>query len=273
MVQFVSPGFFQTLGIALKKGRGFTEQDTMKSLPVAVINESMARKYWGNQDVLGERIHIYMTSFAIVGIAGDVRQDGLAAEPRPHYYLCSFQAPSGEMHLIIHTNTEPLSLVAAVRQQVRALDSTLAVADIRTLEMVLSRNLSRQRLIMSLMGVFAILALLLAMIGIYGVMAYSVSQRQQEIGIRKALGARTSDILRMVLSQGMVLTLVGLVLGGTGALALTRWLSSELVGVSPTDPLIFSGVAVLMVCVSLLACVLPARRASRVDPMTALRYE
>ncbi len=273
MVQFVSPGFFQTLGIALKRGRGFTEQDSMKSLPVAVINESMARKYWGNQDALGERIHIYMTSFTIVGIASDVRQDGLAIEPQPHYYLCSFQAPSGEMHLIIRANTEPVSLVVAVRQQVRALDSTLAVADIRTLEMVLSRNLSRQRLIMSLMGVFAVLALLLAMIGIYGVVGYSVSQRLQEIGIRKALGAKTSDILRMVLGQGMVLTLVGLMLGGAGALALTRWLSSELVGVSPTDPLIFSGVAALMICVSLLACVLPARRASRVDPLVALRYE
>ena len=273
MVQFVSPGFFQTLGIALKRGRGFIEQDTMKSLPVAVINESMARKYWGEQNPLGERIHIYMTSFTIVGIAGDVRQDGLAIEPQPHYYLCSFQAPSGEMHLIIRANTEPLSLVGAVRQQVRALDSTLAVADIRTLEMVLSRNISRQRLVMSLMGVFAALALLLAMIGIYGVVSYSVSQRQQEIGIRMALGAQAGDILRMVLRQGMGLTLMGLVLGGIGAWALTRWLSSELVGVSPKDPLTFTGVTLLLALVSLMACLLPARRAASVDPMVVLRGE
>jgi putative ABC transport system permease protein len=273
MVQFVSPGFFQTLGIALKRGRGFTEQDTMKSLPVAVINESMAHKYWGSQDALGERIHIYMTSFTIVGIVSDIRQDGLAIEPQPHFYLCSFQAPSGEMHLMIRTYTEPFSLVAAVRQQVRALDTTLALADIRTLEMVLSRNLSRQRLVMTLMGVFAALALLLAMIGIYGVVAYSVSQRQQEIGIRKALGAKGGDILRMVLRQGIALTLIGLMLGGIGTAALTRWLSSELFGVSPTDPLIFAGVATLMVLVSLVACIVPARRAARVDPMAALRYE
>jgi putative ABC transport system permease protein len=272
-VQFVSPGYFQTLGIGMKRGRGFAEQDTMKSLPVAVINESMARKYWGNQNPLGERIHIYKTSFTIVGIVSDVRQDGLAIEPKPHFYLCSFQAPTGEMHLIVRTSADPLGLVAAVRQQVRDLDSTLAVADIRTLEMVLSRNLSRQRLVMSLMGVFAAVALLLAMIGIYGVLAYSVSQRQQEIGIRIALGAKTGDILKLVLSQGMALASIGLVLGGIGALALTRWLSSELFGVSPTDPLIFAGVAALMILVSLLACIVPARRAAHVDPLVALRYE
>jgi putative ABC transport system permease protein len=273
IVQFVSPRFFQALGIAMKQGRGFTEQDTAKSLPVVVVNESMARKYWGDQNTLGERIKINNISFTIVGIVSDVRQDGLAIEPQPHFYISYFQGPQGEVHLAIRTATEPLSLANAVRQQVRALDSTLAMADIRTLEMVLSRNVSRQRLVMSLMAVFAALALLLAMIGIYGVVAYSVSQRQQEIGIRMALGAKAGDILKMVLRQGMMLTLIGLVLGGVGAFALTRWLSSELFGVSPTDPLIFVGVATLMVLVSFLACLLPARRAAHLDPLVAVKYE
>jgi putative ABC transport system permease protein len=272
-VQFVSPSYFRTLGIPLKRGRVFTEQDTEKGLPVAVINEAMALKYWGDQNSLGEHITPSKKPYTIVGVVGDVRQDGLATEPKPGFYLCSYQEPLGETHLVVRTATEPLSLAAAVRQQVRALDSTLAVADIRTLEMVLSRNVSRQRLVMSLMGVFAFLALLLAMIGIYGVVAYFVSQRQPEIGIRMALGAKAGDILKMVLRQGMALTLVGLALGGIGALALTRWLTSELSGVSPTDPLVFSGVVALMILVSLLACILPARRAARVDPLVALRYE
>jgi predicted permease len=272
-VQFVSPSYFRTLGITLKRGRVFTEQDTEKGPPVAVINEAMALKYWGDQNPLGERITPSKKPYTIVGVVGDVRQDGLATEPKPGFYLCSYQEPLGETHLVVRTATEPLSLAAAVRRQVRALDSTLAVADIRTLEMVLSRNISRQRLVMFLMGVFAALALLLAMIGIYGVVGYSVSQRQQEIGVRIALGAKTSDVLKMVLSQGMALTLIGLLLGGIGALALTRWLTSELFGVSPTDPLVFSGVAALMILVSLLACILPARRAAGVDPLVALRYE
>jgi ABC-type antimicrobial peptide transport system permease subunit len=238
-----------------------------------MINDALARKYWNDRDPLGERIQVFGTPRTIVGIVGDTRQDGLAVEPKPQIYFCSFQLLLGPSNLIIRTIADPLNLVAAVRQQVRALDNTLAVADIRTLEMVLTRNLSRQRLVMSLMGIFAVLALLLAMIGVYGVMAHSVSQRQQEIGIRMALGANSSDVLTMVLRQGMSLVLAGLALGSVAALGLTRLLTSQLFGVSPVDPLISAGVAILMIFVSLLASILPARRAARMDPLVALRYE
>jgi putative ABC transport system permease protein len=272
-VQFVTPGYFRTLGVPLRRGRLFDGHDTEQSPPVVMINDALARKYWNDRDPLGERIQVFGTPRTIVGIVGDTRQDGLAVEPKPQIYFCSFQLLLGPSNLIIRTIADPLNLVAAVRQQVRALDNTLAVADIRTLEMVLTRNLSRQRLVMSLMGIFAVLALLLAMIGVYGVMAHSVSQRQQEIGIRMALGANSSDVLTMVLRQGMSLVLAGLALGSVAALGLTRLLTSQLFGVSPVDPLISAGVAILMIFVSLLASILPARRAARMDPLVALRYE
>lgn len=273
IVQFVSPQYFRTLGIPLKRGRLLSDQDTEKGQPVVVINDSMARKYWGGQDPLGKQIHNFMTNYTIAGIVGDVRQQGLAIEPPPEIYFCTTQGPMGETNLIIRTSVEPLSLAATVRREVLALDKTLPISEVRTLEMVLLRNVASQSLIMSLMGLFAAMALALAMIGIYGVVAYSVAQRQREIGIRIALGASARSVLTMVLSQGMLLTLVGVALGGMAALALTRLISSQLFGVSPKDPMVFIGVAALLVLVSLLACLLPARRAAKGNPLEALRYE
>jgi putative ABC transport system permease protein len=273
IVQFVSPQYFKTLGIPLRRGRLFSDQDTEKAQAVVVINDCMARKYWGGQDPLGKQIHNYRTDYTIVGIVGDVRQNGLGLEPPPQIYFCTTQGPMGETNLIVRTSVEPLSLAATIRREVLALDKTLPISEVQTLQMVLLRNVASQSLIMSLMGLFAAMALVLALTGIYGVVAYSVAQRRREIGIRIALGATAPKVLVMVLSQGMVLTLAGVAFGGLGALALTRLISSQLYGVSPKDPLIFAGVLMLLVLASLMACFLPARRASKVDPLEALRYE
>jgi putative ABC transport system permease protein len=257
----------------LRRGRLFSDQDTEKAQAVVVINDCMARKYWGGQDPLGKQIHNYRTDYTIVGIVGDVRQNGLGLEPPPQIYFCTTQGPMGETNLIVRTSVEPLSLAATIRREVLALDKTLPISEVQTLQMVLLRNVASQSLIMSLMGLFAAMALVLALTGIYGVVAYSVAQRRREIGIRIALGATAPKVLVMVLSQGMVLTLAGVAFGGLGALALTRLISSQLYGVSPKDPLIFAGVLMLLVLASLMACFLPARRASKVDPLEALRYE
>jgi putative ABC transport system permease protein len=273
IVQFVSPQYFKTLGIPLKQGRVFSDQDNEKAQPVVVINNSMAHKYWGGQDPLGKQIHNYRTNYTVVGVVGDVRQHGLAAEPPPVIYFCTMQGPRGEPNLIMRTSVDPLSLATAVRREVLALDNTLPISEVRTLKMVLFRNVASQSLITSLMGLFAAMAMTLTMIGIYGVVAYSVSQRQREIGIRVALGATTRKILVMVLSQGMVMTIIGVVLGIVTALGLTRLISSQLFGVSPKDPLIFVAVAILLVLVSFLASFWAARRAAKVDPLEALRYE
>jgi putative ABC transport system permease protein len=273
IVQFVSPQYFKTLGIPLMQGRVFSDQDTEKGQPVVVINNSMARKYWGSQDPLGKQIHNYMSNYTIVGIVGDVRQHGLSKEPPPVIYFCTGQGPMGETNLIIRTTVDPLSLAATVRREVLALDNTLPISEVRTLKMVLLRNIASQSLIMSLMGLFAFMAMALTVIGIYGVVAYSVSQRLREIGIRIALGATTRKILVMVLSQGMLLTLIGVVLGIMAALALTRLISSQLFGVSPKDPLVFFGVAISLVLVSFFASLWAARRAAKVNPLEALRYE
>jgi putative ABC transport system permease protein len=273
VVQFVTPRYFGTLGIPLKRGRGFSDQDTVQSPPVAVINEAMARKYWGGKDPLGERINPDGTARTIVGVVGDIRQDGLMFPPKPQFYFSLLQTPLGDKHLVVRTATDPLSLAPAIRQEAQSLDETGAVADIRSLEGVLSLNLASQRVVMLLMGIFAVVALTLAAIGIYGVVAYAVAQRRHEFGIRLALGARPRTVVLMVLCNSLVVTAAGTVLGGAAALALTRILSSQLSGVSPTDPLVFLGVVVLLSSVALLSAVIPARRAARVDPMELLRSE
>jgi predicted permease len=286
----LSPGFFDVFKIPLKRGRKFTDKDDSKSQPVVVINETMARKYWKDGDPLKDRIVLgkgVMKEFndeparQIVGIVGDVRDQGLNNEPRPTAYIPQAQLPDvlntwlvrqAPMTWVVRTQTEPHSLVPAIREQLRQATG-LPVADGRSMDEIVSFSTGRQRFSMLLMTVFGSAALLLAAIGIYGLMAYTVEQRTQEIGIRMALGAEASQVRNMVVRQGMGLALAGVVVGIGGALALSRLIESFLFGVRARDPLVFLTVPLVLSGVSLLAVWLPAHRASRVNPLDSLRYE
>ncbi len=274
----VSPDYFRATGIPIVKGRDFTVQDRNGALPVAVISETMAHRFFGGEDPIG--LHIrrgdsednkpWMT---IIGIAGDVRRYGLAERLRPEIYYPYLQQPQAAMSLVVRTAADPLSITPAVRHEVLAVDKDQPVYDIKTMDSLLAQSIASNRLSVWLLGLFAALALLLASIGIYGVIAYSVTQRTHEIGIRMALGASQRDVLKLVVGQGMILTLVGIAIGLVGAFALTRLMASLLFTVSATDPVTFAGISALLAFVALIACYIPARRAMQVDPMVALRHE
>jgi predicted permease len=288
--QTVSPGYFEVFKIPVVRGRDFTDRDTSGSAPVVVINQAMARRFWPKSDPMSDKIWIgkgLMPQLAaetprqIIGIVGDVHGNGLNADPAPAMYIAQAQVPDGinalnarltPLKWVVRTQGNPLRLSAAIQEQIRQV-SGLPVSDIRTMDEVVSRSTSRQRFNMLLMTVFGSAALLLAGIGIYGLMAYSVQQRTQEIGIRLALGADTTDVRRMVVFQGMRLALAGVAIGIAAAFGLTRLMTAFLFGVDAKDPAVFGAVAVLLSLVSLLAVWLPARRATRVDPVLALRTE
>ena len=281
----VVPGYFKTMGIALERGRALQDSDNNDSRQVAVINKTLARKFWPNDDPIGKRIRLFrsptdLSPWAdIVGVVSDVPLRQLNEEPLPEAYfslaqgqqMCGWMATG--MSLVIRTDTDPMSLSDAARREAQALDSSVPVFAVRTVEQVLSRTVAQPRFNLILLGLFATVALLLAAVGIYGILANTVRARTHEIGIRLALGASRKDIFRLVIGQGMALTLAGVALGLGAAFALTRYLESLLYEVRPTDPLTFGGVAFLLAGVACLACYLPARRAMRVDPMVALRYE
>ncbi len=273
----VTPGFFHTLQIPLLKGRDFTGADTDKSPRVAVINATMARHFWPNEDPLGKHFSRgYQKNpkwITVVGVAGDVREFGLERPAIPEAYFPESQDTLPGMALVIRTATPTLSLVSAVSGAVRNLDKDLPIYGVRELEQVVSESSAQQRFVALLLTLLAGVALVLAAIGIYGIVAYSVAARQHEIGIRMALGAERRDVLRLVIGQGLKLALIGVGVGIAGALALTRFLASLLYGVKPTDPLTFIAVSLILTAVALLACYIPARRATKVDPIEALRYE
>jgi putative ABC transport system permease protein len=277
----VSPGFFGSLGIPLRRGRAFTEQDGEKAPLVAVISESMAKQYFPGEDPIGRSLAMGVgtpgdATRTIVGIAGDVRQFDLDGEPRPGIYVPYAQEAAywlAPRDLAIRAQSDPLALAASVRQAIRSIDSDQTVSNVRTMEQVLSEAVAGRRFSMLLLGAFAGVALLLAALGTYGVIAHSVARRTQEIGIRIALGARPNDVLRLVLGHGARLAIAGAVFGVLGALALTRLMGSLLFGVSPTDPMTFFVTALALPAVAVLASFIPARRATRVDPMIALRCE
>jgi putative ABC transport system permease protein len=273
----VTPLYFQTMRIPLLKGRHFSEQDREDAPPVVIINEAAARRFWPSEEVLGKRLGFEDEGRdvwgEVVGIVGDVKHERLDAEAKPEVYFPYRQYPKNFMSLVVRTSSDPAGMIAGVREQVLAVDRDQPVFDIMTMEQRISKSVAQSRFIMLLLGLFSALALLLAAVGIYGVMAYVVAQRTHEIGIRMALGAQRSDVLKLVVGQGMILAFVGVVLGMVAAFALTRLMSSLLYGVTATDPLTFGGVAVILSAVALLATIIPARRATRVDPMEALRYE
>jgi len=272
----VSPGYFQTLQIPLIAGRAFTDQDTDKAPKVLIINEPMARKLWPGQNPIGKSLAIWHDekfSREIVGVVGETK-GSLENKPAEQMYVPYAQdATWGSMSIVLRTSSEPTSVISAVRNEIRGVDKGAPIYNVRTMDDVLANSVAPRRAPMLLLSAFAAVALLLAMIGIYGVTAYYVTQRTQEIGIRMALGAQMSDVLKLVLKGGMVLATAGVVTGLIGAYALTRWMTSLLFGVSPTDWLTLAAVAVGVLITALLACYLPARRATKVDPLVALRYE
>jgi predicted permease len=275
-VNVVGPGYLRTLGIPLLKGRDFTERDTQATPLAVLINQSMARKYWPDQDPIGARISGDGKNWATIqGVVGDVRQGGLSAEPVPEVYVSYLQDPFAWPYLtmLVRTSADPLKLVSSIQSAIWSVEKDLPISSIHTMEQIRSHSIAQPRLTALLLGVFAALALILATVGIYGVMAYSVTQRTHEMGLRMALGARASDVLALVVGHGMLLTATGIALGLAGAFAITRVLEKFLWGVRPTDPVTFIAVSLLLAAVALLASYLPARRATEVDPMVALRYE
>jgi putative ABC transport system permease protein len=289
----ISPGYFHTMGIPLEKGRFFDERDNGDSQTVAIINETSARRFFPDEDPIGKIVltgvpeemvppgllppGFRFPRLKIVGIISDVRTSGLNEQVKPEIYVPHAQGGVFEtylaMSLAVRTTGDPLSLAAAVRSQVTAIDKDQPVANITTMGSRLADSLARPRFSTLLLSIFAGLALLLAAVGLYGVMSYAVAERTHEIGIRMALGAQSSDVLKMVVTQGLILTVTGVSIGLVGAFFLTRLMESLLFGVSATDPLTFALISALLTGVALGACFVPARRATKVDPMVALRYE
>ncbi|HEY3040200.1 MAG TPA: ABC transporter permease [Pyrinomonadaceae bacterium] len=275
MFNTAMPNYFETIGIPLLKGRLFGNEDQPNTPLVVVINQTMARRFWPNQDPLGKQIKFAQdgSTAVVVGVVGDAKHYWLEEEQKPQMYDAYSQDPGLFATVVIRTAVEPLGLTEPVRQAIWKVDADQPMWKIRTVEFLVNRSTADRRFLLALMGIFSSLALVLTIIGLYGVINYLVNQRTQEIGIRMALGAQMRDILRMVLKQGMTLVLTGVALGLAAAWLLTRLMSRLLYQVSATDPLTFAVIALLLTTVALLACYLPARRATKVDPLIALRYE
>ncbi len=271
--RLITPDYFRAMGTPLVAGRTFTEEEAWQRPSAVIINQALARRYWPDEDPLGKRIksggqeNPWLT---IIGIAADVKESGLNSDTEGGLYVPNV---ASRMTLVLRTGPEPLSLAAAVSAELRRIDPEQAVSGISTLEQLMNETVAQPRFNTLLLALFALLALLLAAVGIYGVISYAVAARTQEIGIRMALGAQASDVLKLVVGQGMKPVAIGLGLGLIAALGLTRWLKTLLFGVEATDPLTYAVISALLALVALLACYLPARRATRVDPLIALRCE
>jgi putative ABC transport system permease protein len=281
MLSAVSPAYFQTLGIALLHGRAFDGRDTGGSggataPPVAIVNRTLARSFWGGEDPVGKRIRFGPPSrpwVTVVGVATDVHREDLATAPKAELYLPFLQQPSPFGFLAVRTQGDPAALTAAVRRQVRALDADLPVFDVSTLEQRLAASVAARRFGLLLLGAFAALALALAAVGLSGVIAYAVSERTREIGIRMALGADRGDVLSLVVGKGLAMAAAGVLIGLPVAFGLSRYLASALYGIAPSDPVTYLLIPVVLLTAALFAAYVPARRATRVDPVVALRAE
>jgi predicted permease len=275
-VALVTSNYFTALRIPIRRGRVFTDRDQPNTAPVALIDETLAREYWPNEDPIGKHITINTSEpwQTIVGVVGHTKKSDLAGDVvKGRYYFSLLQHPEPMATFLIRSQSDPARLAGAMKDAVRAVDPSLAVARIKVMSDLVSASLAPRRFVVTLLGIFAGLALLMAVIGLYGVISYSVGQRTQEIGIRVALGAQRSEVLKLVVGQGMQLTGVGLVIGLVASLAFSRLLRSQIYHVSVFDPLTFLVTALILVAAGALACYIPARRAMRVDPMIALRYE
>jgi putative ABC transport system permease protein len=276
----IGDDYFKTLGVTVLKGRDFTERDNKASSGVIIVNQTFARKFFPNEDPIGKRIKPGISTDLdkpvmreIVGVVSDVRNRNLSSDLREGFFVPSRQLPFNQMTMIVRTTSDPHSVITAVQNEVHSMDQELPVYSIKTMDEYISATVAAPRFNATLLVIFAIVALVLTIVGLYGVMSYSVAQRTNEIGIRMALGAQTRDVLRLIVSQGFKLVLIGLVIGLAGAFGLMSIISSLLFGVTWKDPLTFATVAVLLAFVALLACYIPARRATRLDPLNALRYE
>jgi putative ABC transport system permease protein len=270
----VSGDYFRAMGIPLRAGRLFDGRDVKGAPAVVIIDDTLARRHFPGEDPLGKHLTVGDTSREIVGVVGATRRYNLAEEPFPRVFMPYQQENWGSMTLVVRAASgDPAALAPVVRRELAAIDKDQPIHSFKPMEESVAGWVTPQRFVTTLLGAFAALAALLAAVGIYGVMSYTVTQRTHEIGVRVALGARGRDVLRLVVGRGMLLTLLGVGVGLAASLALTRLLKSLLYGVSETDPLTFALVALLMTAVALLACLVPARRATKVDPMVALRYE
>jgi putative ABC transport system permease protein len=274
----VTPGFFSTLGIPLVKGRDFTADDHAQAPGVVIISEAMARRYWPNEVPIGKRLRETGPEdnwLSIIGVVGEVKYRGLPQNPNadPDVYFPLLQSPPRDLNLVVRAGVDPDSLVAAVRGVLQNLDPDLPAYGVTTMARTVANNMAQSRFSAWLLGVFGALALVLAAVGIYSVMAYAVEQQAREIGVRMALGANAGDVLKLVIGHGMRLALIGVALGLGAALALTQLMKRLLFGVATADPLTYGGIALLLTLIALFACWIPARRATKVDPMIALRCE
>jgi predicted permease len=272
--KFVSAGYFDALGVPMRAGRAFGPDDRVGTEDVMILSEALARILFQDEDPLGQVVNLWGRPFQVIGVAGDLAESGLGAQGRPVFYVAEGQLPSASLRLILRsTGDDPLSMAAALRAALQETDRDIALSTIETMETRIGRTLSQPRFQAGLVGAFALVGLLLAAFGLYGVLAYLVTRRQQEIGIRMAVGARSEDVVGLVLRQGMgmvgVGAAIGLVLGGGVSVVLRRLLF----GVSPGDPLTLGGASVLLLLVALVASLIPARRAVRTDPVRALRAE
>jgi putative ABC transport system permease protein len=270
----VSPDYFRAMGIPLLRGRAFSDRDTASAPRVAIISQTMAQRFFPNEDPIGKRLNVTTGPEAfreIVGVVGDVKQNGLTRDTRPHTYEPFAQAPSSFLTVIVRSESDAAALVPAIRKVVFNIDGEQPLQSVRTLESMIANSIRQPRFTAVVLSIFAITALLLAVAGLYGVVSYSVAQRTHEMGVRVALGARPVDVMRLVIGQGMKLTVAGLVIGLVAALMLTRLIANLLFGVRAADPVTFVLISMLLLMVALLACYIPARRATKVDPLVALK--
>ena len=278
-VRVVTPDYFQTMGIPHLRGRSFTEQDQGNTPGVIIVNEALANRYWPNEEAIGKRLGSFeevpgkQKWLEIVGVVGNVRHKAIEMEVMEEVYFPYKQSPGNFMNLVVRTTSDPASMAPAIRGQVLSVDKDQPVSDIMTMEQRLAKSVASSRFVMLLLGSFSVLALGLAAVGIYGVMAYLVTQRTQEIGVRMALGAQKRDVLKLVVRKGMALAIIGAAIGLVASLALTRLMRSLLFEVTPTDWLTFVTASTVLLIAALLASYIPAHRATKVDPLTALRYE